>query len=76
MQMSDSCKICTEAATGGVLQKKVFLEKHLCWSLFFIKVAGFRSATLLKKRFQHRFFTEYLRRLLLSVRNPLNDALH
>ena len=38
-----------EAATGGVLLKKVFLEisqnsqqKHLCQSLFFNKVAGLR----------------------------------
>ena len=35
----------SEAATGGILQKKVFLEnftnftgKHLCWSLFIIKL--------------------------------------
>ena len=30
--------------------------KHLCWSLFLNKVAGLRSATLLNKRLQHRFF--------------------
>ena len=48
--------IFTEAATRGVLYKKVFLsilenlqEKHLCRSLCFIKVAAFRLVTLLKK---------------------------
>ena len=33
-----------------------FTGKHLCQSLFFIKVAGLRSATLLKKKLWHRFF--------------------
>ena len=33
-----------------------FREKHLCQSLFFNKVAGLRSATLLKKRLWHRCF--------------------
>ena len=63
----------TEATTGDVLWKKVFLKffakftgKHLCWSLFFNRiadwslffnqVAGLRPATLLKKRLQHRCF--------------------
>ena len=52
----------SEAATGGVLSKKVlkdfakFTGKHLCQSLFFNKVAGFRPATLLKKRVWHRCF--------------------
>ena len=31
-----------------------FIGKHLCQSLFFNKVAGFRAATLLKKSFWHR----------------------
>ena len=42
-----------------------FIEKHLCLSLFFNKVAGFQSETLLKKRFLHQSFTvnitEFLR---------------
>ena len=33
-----------------------FTGKHLCQSLFFNKVAGFRLATLLKKRLLHRCF--------------------
>ena len=52
-----------EAATAGVLWKKMFLKisliftgKHLCQSLFFNKVAGLRPATLLKKRLRHRCF--------------------
>ena len=56
-----------------------FTGKHLCRSLFFNKVAGLRSATLLKKRLWHRcfpvdfekflrtpFFIEHLWWLLLS----------
>ena len=35
----------------GVLRNFAkFIGKHLCQSLFFNKVAGLRSATLLKKR--------------------------
>ena len=59
----------------GVLKNLAKLTgKHLCWSLFFNKVAGLRLATLLKKRLQHwcfpvnfakflrtPFFIEYLR---------------
>ena len=33
-----------------------FTEKHLYQSLFFNKVAGLRTATLLKKRLWHRCF--------------------
>ena len=72
---------------GGVLWKRFlknftkFTGKHLCQSLFFNKVAGLRSATLLKKRLWHRyfpvnfakflktpFFTEHLWLLLLYLR--------
>ena len=35
-----------------------FTGEHLCQSLFFKKVAGFRPATLLKKRLWHRCFPE------------------
>ena len=41
----------------GVLKNLAKLTgKHLCWSLFFNKVAGLRLATLLKKRLQHWCF--------------------
>ena len=33
-----------------------FTEKHLCWSPFFNKDAGFRPATLFRKKLQHRPF--------------------
>ena len=33
-----------------------YTGKHLCQRLFFNKVAGLRSATLLKKRLRHRCF--------------------
>ena len=42
-----------------------FTGKHLCKSLFFNKVAGLKSATLLKKNLWHRCFpvnfTKFLR---------------
>ena len=42
----------------GVLRNFAkFIGKHLCQSFFFDKVAGLRSATLLKKRLWHRFFS-------------------
>ena len=45
-----SCKI------GGLRNFAKFTEKRLCQSLFFNKVTGLRPATLLKKRFWHRYF--------------------
>ena len=38
----------------------IFKGKHLCWSLFLIKLQAFRSATwhnFIKNRFQHRRFS-------------------
>ena len=47
-----------ETAKKGVLKNFAkFTEKYHCWNLFFNKVAGLRSATLLKKRIQHRCFS-------------------
>ena len=41
----------------GVLKNFAkFTGKHLCQSLFFNKVAGIRTATLLKKRLWHKYF--------------------
>ena len=55
----------------GVLRNFAkFLGKHLCQSLFFNKAAGFRPATLLKKRLWCRClpvkFTKLLRYLFLQ----------
>ena len=53
----------SEAANKGVLHKKVFLkisqisQENTWWSLFLLKLLGFRPATLLKKRFQHKVFS-------------------
>ena len=42
----------------GVLKNFViFTGKHVCWSPFFNKVVGFRSATLLKKKLHYRCFS-------------------
>ena len=41
---------------GVLINFTKFAGKHLCQSLFFNKVAGFRPATLLKKRLWHRCF--------------------
>ena len=47
-----------------------FIEKRLCQSLFFNKVLGLRSATLLKRRLWHRCFpvnfVKFLRTLFLQ----------
>ena len=34
----------------------MFTVKHLCWSLFLIKLEAFWFTTLLKKRLQYRYF--------------------
>ena len=65
---------------GGLRNFTKFSGKHLCQRLFFNKVAGLRTATLLKKRLWHKcfpvnfakfqrtpFLTEHLRWLLLRV---------
>ena len=33
-----------------------FTVKHLCWSLFFDKVIGWKACSFIKKRLRHRFF--------------------
>ena len=47
-----------------------FTDKHLCYRLFFNKVAGLRPATLLRKSFWHRSFPvnfeKFLRTLLFE----------
>ena len=51
----------------GVLRNFVkFTVKHLCQSLFLNKIAGFRSATLLKKRLWHRCFSVHFTKFLRS----------
>ena len=66
---------------GALSNFAKFTEKHLYQSFFFNKVAGLRSAVLLKKRLWHRckfsyefceiskntFFTEHLWWLLLNI---------
>ena len=41
-----------------------FTAKHLCHSLFFNKVTGFRPATLLRKRLWHRCFLVHFPKFL------------
>ena len=60
-----------EAATRGVLWKKVFLEilqnlqENTCARVsFFTKVAGLRAVNLLKKRLRHRCFPVNFAKLL------------
>ena len=52
--LRNSLKPFSEAATGGAPQKvffkhfKVFTRKHLCWGLFFNKIAGHQSCNFIK----------------------------
>ena len=34
----------------------IFTGKHLCWGLFFNKVAGFQACNFVKRRLQHKYF--------------------
>ena len=53
----------------GVLRNFTkFTQKHLCYSLFFNKVAGLKPATLLKKRPWHKCFSVNFAKFL---RTPL-----
>ena len=51
-----------EAATGVVLRNFVkFTEKHLCWSLFLIKL---QACKFIEKRLQHWCFPLHVRKFL------------
>ena len=51
-----------EAVTGGVLKNFViFTGKHLCWSLFLIKL---QACKFIEKRLQHWCFPLHVRKFL------------
>ena len=61
----------------GVLRNFAkFTEKHLCQSPLFNKVAGLKSATLIKKRHWHVFFPLNFAKFLRTpfYRTPLGDC--
>ena len=41
---------------GALKNFKIFTGKHLCWSPFFDKVAGFQARNFIKKRLQRKCF--------------------
>ena len=52
----------------GVLKKlKNFIEKHLCWSLFLVKLHAFGCATLLKRNSNTFVSTTFLLVCFLSL---------
>ena len=72
-----------EAVALTCSAKKVFLEisqnsqENTCARVsFIIKFAGLRSATLLKRRLQHRYFPVYFAKFLRTpfYRTPLDDC--
>ena len=72
----------------GVLRNfEKFTGKHLCQSFLFNKVAGLRTATLLKKRFWYRCFTVNFLKFLktpsitehlwwLFLKTPVNQLIY
>ena len=46
----------------------IFTGKHLCWGLFFNKVAGHQACNFIKKRLQHRHFLANIRKF---IRRPI-----
>ena len=63
---SENANAATCSVKNGVLKNFAkYTGKHLCQSLLFNKVAGFRPTNLLKKRLWHRCFpvnfTQFLR---------------
>ena len=63
-------KICRSSHRGCSVLKGVFKNfakftgKHMCQSLFFNKVVGFRPGTFLKKRLWHKCFLVNFERIL------------
>ena len=56
----------------GVLKNfSMFAKKHLCSSLFLIKLGPWRPAFLLKKRFQHRCFPVNIAKFLRTANSFL-----
>ena len=53
----------------GVLKNfAIFTGKHLCWSLFLIKlIKGLKSCNFIKKRLQHRFFPVNIAKFLSTA---------
>ena len=63
----------------GVLKNfSIFTEKHLCWSLFLIKLQVFRAAALLKRDSNTGFFLWILPNFQkhLFWRTPVNGCLY
>ena len=51
----------------GVLKNcSIFKEKHLCWSLFLIKLQPL-ACNIIKKRLQHKFFSVNIEKFLRTV---------
>ena len=59
----------TEATTSGVLKNvEAFIGKHLCWSLFLIKLQVTRLVTLLKRDSNRRFLVN-----ITNLRTPISE---
>ena len=62
-----------KAATGGVLKNFViFTEKHLCWSLFMIKL---QACKFIEKRLQHWRFPLHVKKFLKSILKNIREQL-
>ena len=53
--------------TSVIKNVTIFTEKHLCWSLFFNKVAGLKAYNFIKKRLWHRCFPVNMAKLLRTA---------
>ena len=63
-----------EAAARGVLKNvAIFTGKHLCWSLFLIKL---QTCSFIKKRLQHWYFPLHVRKFLrTSILKNISEGL-
>ena len=63
--MTQSPEQNSEAAAGGVLKNFAnFTGKHLCWSLFFYKVASLQACNVIEKGLLHKCFPVKLEKFL------------
>ena len=62
----------------AILKHLVIIKgKHLCWGLFFNKVAGHQTCNFIKKRLQHRYFLADIRKFITKpVLKNICERLH
>ena len=54
----------------------IFAGKHLCWGLFFNRVAGHQTCNFIKERLQHRYFLANITKFIRPILKNFCKRLH